>query len=162
MEKMMESGVQRHAQSGSVAAHLDYREVERVFELDTSFNSGRAEIWQLVRNDLGEMNRFMRDGVLALREVKEVSEEQAHPSPGEGEMAQSVRTWLGADGSQSWLDHCQTLIARHVGVGAPTLLLSSLKTNGNLFLAELLRIKRSEEHTSDLQSLMRNSSAVFF
>src|SRR3546814_12770794 len=100
MEKMMESGVQRHAQSGSVAAHLDYREVERVFELDTSFNSGRAEIWQLVRNDLGEMNRFMRDGVLALREVKEVSEEQAHPSPGEGEMAQSVRNWLGADGSQ--------------------------------------------------------------
>src|SRR3546814_4139062 len=79
MEKMMESGVQRHAQSGSVAAHLDYREVERVFELDTSFNSGRAEIWQLVRNDLGEMNRFMRDGVLALREVKEVSEEQGHP-----------------------------------------------------------------------------------
>src|SRR3546814_10910875 len=107
-------------------------------------------------------------------------------------MAQSVRTWLGADGSQSWLDHCQTLIARHVGVGAPTLLLSSLKTKGNLFLAELLRIKcsdldhyhrlmlvmiklaavqdaiishvhqehlralskRSEEHTSELQSLM--------
>src|SRR3546814_18501344 len=74
MEKMMESGVQRHAHSGSVAAHLDYREVERVFELDTSFNSGRAEIWQLVRNSLGEMNRFMRDGVVALREVKEVSE----------------------------------------------------------------------------------------
>src|SRR3546814_3550536 len=72
MEKMMESGVQRHAQSGSVAANLDYREVERVFELDTSFNSGRAEIWQLVRNDLGEMNRFMRDGVLALREAKAV------------------------------------------------------------------------------------------
>src|SRR3546814_8464134 len=113
MEKMMESGVQRHAQSGSVAAHLDYREVERVFELDTSFNSGSAEIWQLVRNDLGEMNRFMRDGVLALREVKEVSEEQAPPSPSEGEMAQYVSTWLGEAGSQSWLDNCQTLIARH-------------------------------------------------
>src|SRR3546814_7512368 len=101
-------------------------------------------------------------------------------------MAQSVRTWLWADGSQSWLDHCQTLIARHVGVGAPTLLLSSLKTKGNLFLAELLRVKcsdldhyhrlmlvmiklaavqdaiiRSEEHTSELQSLMRISYTVF-
>src|SRR3546814_7831999 len=102
MEKMMESGVQRHAQSGSVAANLDYREVERAFELDTSFNSGRAEKWQLVRNDLGEMKRFMRNGVLALREVKEVYEEKAHLSQGEGEMAQSVRAWLGAEGSQSW------------------------------------------------------------
>src|SRR3546814_12476535 len=74
----------------------------------------RAEIWQLARNDLGEMNRFMRDGVLALREAKEVSEEQAHPSPGEGEMAQSVRAWLGADGSQSWLDHCQKIGRAHV------------------------------------------------
>src|SRR3546814_13230689 len=76
-------------------------------------------------------------------------------------MAQSVRTWLGADGSQSWLDHCQTLIARHVGVGAPTLLLSSLKTKGNLFLAELLRIKCSDlDHYHRLMLVMIKLAAV--
>lgn len=73
-------------------------------------------------------------------------------SPGESEMARSFRIWLCEGIGQDWIDRCHGLIVRHVGIGAPTLPLSAMKTKGNLFLAAILH-QRCDDR-SDYSRLM--------
>jgi hypothetical protein len=82
-------------------------------------------------------------------------------SPPESEMAKSVRTWLGETSNAEWLDQCRSLIARHVGIGAPTLGLSALKTAGNIAIAEMLRRHCTDiDHYHRLTRVMYSLAAV--
>lgn len=118
---------------------LDFREVRDAFQLDEAFDRGRNEIYELVRDDLQEMHRFMTEGVAQIRASGAARPARSTDDPGEDEMARSCRTWLNGEIGQEWVDLCHGMIARHVGIGAPTLPLSAMKTKGTLFLGELLR-----------------------
>jgi methyl-accepting chemotaxis protein len=161
----MEIALPAHETHNSVsdmaAETLDYREVARLFDLDRDFDAGRREIWELVRDDLGGMNAFMTADVRTMRDVLDSARGPITEPIGESEIAKSIRAWLGADGSQEWLDRCRGLIIRHVGIGAPTMMLSSLATRGNLHLVELLRIKcRDADHYHRLMPVLLKLMSV--
>ncbi len=158
----MQADTRHHNLFSCATVPLDYLAVERAFDLDGIFHRGRNEIWDLVRGDVGSMNAFMKDGVLALRDKARLAvAETMAAAPNTSEMAHSVYTWLGGEGSQAWLDACLGLITRHIGVGMATVGLSGLKTKGNLFLLELLRIRCSDfDHYHRLMLIMMKLSSV--
>jgi methyl-accepting chemotaxis protein len=129
-------------------AGLDFSAVRDAFQLDDAFERGRNEIYALVCDDLSEMHRFMTEGVAKIRASNAERPTGSAAAPGEDEMARSCRAWLNEGIGQEWIDLCHGMIARHVGIGAPTLPLSAMKTKGNLILGELLQLRcsSSEEY----------------
>lgn len=142
---------------------LSYDEVAEAFSLDAEFHAGCREVWSLVRSDIGGLNRFMQDGIVSLQHDDSKTDQRSvlMREEGEREAQRSVQTWLRGDADQAWLNDCHDLITRHVGKGAPTLSLSGLKTRGNLFLIEMLRLRcRDMDHFMRLTKVMATLSSV--
>lgn len=126
--------------AGETDVFLRYGDIATTFSLDSEFHDGCQEIWSLVKGDLGEMRRFMQDGVARLRLAERRTCDDLPPQDAaEVEAARSVQTWLRGEADQAWLNDCHELITRHVGQGAPTLALSGMKTWGTRFLIAVLR-----------------------
>jgi hypothetical protein len=135
----MEGAVQTEGDILDPDAGLEFPALKDAFQLDADFDAGRNEIYELVCDDLVDMHRFMTEGVAKIRASTPDHAAESAVTPGEDEMARSVRGWLNGGIGQEWIDRCHGMIARHVGIGAPTLPLSAMKTKGNLVLAELVR-----------------------
>lgn len=148
--------------AGEAGVFLRYSDVATTYSLGVEFHDGCQEIWSLVKDDLGEMRRFMQDGIagLCLKEQRP-RDDQPPQDAAAVEAARSVQTWLRGQADQVWLNDCHELITRHVGQGAPTLALSGMKTWGTRFLIAVLRVRcRDIDQFSRLVQVMATLSSV--
>ena len=150
------------ADGGSGTRLLRFEQLREAYGLDESFDTGRNEIWMLVEQDLDEARSYMQRGIAAVRASNENQFDAPHEgSPGAGETGESFRIWLGGPANQEWIDKCNELIVRHVGSGAPTIALTSMKTQGHVFLCGILAVKcRDVAHYHRLMVVLSRLSGV--
>jgi len=107
-----------------------------------SFNAGRNEIWQLVEQNLDEARGYMERGIAAIRASNiDRGHETDASVPDGNQVGESFRIWLAGFADDAWIARCTDLIVRHVGKGTPTIALTSMKTQGHIYLCGILADK---------------------
>src|SRR3546814_6292607 len=105
---------------------------------------------------MARLRYTFREVVTAVQDMREFTQNMANLSANQPQ--ESAVVVQGPDLTQVFLTNTGQLLTMIVVTG---ILLFFLLANGYLFLQKTVHVLRSEEHTSELQSLMRISYAVF-